>query len=213
MGRLEFLSKFNKREGSNNSREDGKNFICAGEKTKGWKFSWIIINGEAEITAGRIENFLKINKQLYPSIWDLRVANCLRGVVASLFCLLKLNGTLRSNIICTLKIGQTLFTKFTPPPSTSFIFFTKFTYFFMFQTFILTFLELLWFPNPPVDKAFYQATYFGKIRSLLRPHQTSGSSTQNLHWKLEQQTTYAGTLLVDLETTYFLGIKLFCFSR
>ena len=83
----------------------------------------------------------------------------------------------------------------------------------MLQTFILTFLELLWFPNPPVDKVFYQATYFGKIRSLLRPHQTSGSSTQNLHWKLEQQTTYAGTLLVDLETTYFLGIKLFLFFK
>ena len=68
MGRLEFLSKFNKREGSNNSREDGKNFICAGEKTKGWKFSCIIINMEAEITAGRIENFLKIDKLVYPSI-------------------------------------------------------------------------------------------------------------------------------------------------
>ena len=34
MGRLEFLSKFNKREGSNNSEEDGKFFICIGEKTK-----------------------------------------------------------------------------------------------------------------------------------------------------------------------------------
>ena len=33
--RLEFLSKL----GSNNSGEDGKNFICVGEKQGGWKFS------------------------------------------------------------------------------------------------------------------------------------------------------------------------------
>ena len=46
-------------------------------------------------------------------------------------------------------------------------------------------LELLWFPNPPLDKAFYQATYFGKIRSLLRPHQTSGSSIDFLRGKHE----------------------------
>ena len=45
MGRLEFLSKFNKQVGSNNSREDGKNFICVGEKTK------------------KLEIFLNINKR------------------------------------------------------------------------------------------------------------------------------------------------------
>ena len=43
------------------------------KKQKGWKFSKILINGEAQITAGRIKNFLKINKRVYPSIWDLRV--------------------------------------------------------------------------------------------------------------------------------------------
>ena len=43
------------------------------KKQKGWKFSWILINGEAQITAGRMEHFLKINKRVYPSIWDLRV--------------------------------------------------------------------------------------------------------------------------------------------
>ena len=39
----------------------------------GGKFSWELINGEAQITAGRVENFLKINKRVYPFIWDLRV--------------------------------------------------------------------------------------------------------------------------------------------
>ena len=73
MGRLEFLSKFNKRVGSNNSGEDGKNFICVGEKQKSSKFSWILINGEAQIPVGRMKNFLKINKRVYPSIWELRV--------------------------------------------------------------------------------------------------------------------------------------------
>ena len=43
------------------------------KKQEGWKFSWKLINGEAQITAGRMENFLKINKRVYPSIWDLRV--------------------------------------------------------------------------------------------------------------------------------------------
>ena len=43
------------------------------KKHKGGKFSWILINGETQITAGRMENFLKINKRVYPSIWDLRV--------------------------------------------------------------------------------------------------------------------------------------------
>ena len=70
-----FLSKFNKQVGSNKSGEDGKNFICVGEETKDWKFSRILINGEAQITTGRMENFLKINKRVYPSIWDLRVSN------------------------------------------------------------------------------------------------------------------------------------------
>ena len=32
-----------------------------------------INKGEAQITAGKVENFLKINKRVYPSIWDLRV--------------------------------------------------------------------------------------------------------------------------------------------
>ena len=49
-----FLSKFNKQVGSNKSGEDGKNFICVGEETKDWKCSWILINGEAQITAGRM---------------------------------------------------------------------------------------------------------------------------------------------------------------
>ena len=56
-GRQEFFFKFDKRVGSNNSKEDGRNFICVGEKQKGWKFSWILINGEAQITVGRMENF------------------------------------------------------------------------------------------------------------------------------------------------------------
>ena len=43
------------------------------KKQGGWIFSWKLINGEAQITAGRVENFLKINKRVYPSIWDLRV--------------------------------------------------------------------------------------------------------------------------------------------
>ena len=43
------------------------------KKQGGWKFSWKLINGEAQITAGRMENFLKINKRVYPFIWDLRV--------------------------------------------------------------------------------------------------------------------------------------------
>ena len=33
-GWLEFLSKFDNQVGSNNSREDGKKFICVGEKRK-----------------------------------------------------------------------------------------------------------------------------------------------------------------------------------
>ena len=42
--------------------------------------------------------------------------------------------------------------------------------------------------------------------------------TQNLHWKLGQQTPSVGTRLAYLETTaylnhIFLGINLFCFSR
>ena len=41
---MEFFFKFNKRGGSNNSREGGKFFICVGEKT------------------GRLEIFLKFNK-------------------------------------------------------------------------------------------------------------------------------------------------------
>ena len=48
-------------------------FICVGEKTGRLEIFLKIINGEAQITAGRVENFLKINKQVYPSIWDLRV--------------------------------------------------------------------------------------------------------------------------------------------
>ena len=59
---------FNKRVGSNNSGEDGKNFICVGKKTKRLEIFFNLINGEAQITAGRMENFLKINKQVYPSI-------------------------------------------------------------------------------------------------------------------------------------------------
>ena len=43
------------------------------KKQGGWKFSWKLINGEAQITAGRMENFLKNNKWTNPSIWDLRV--------------------------------------------------------------------------------------------------------------------------------------------
>ena len=43
------------------------------KKQGGRKFSWKSINGEAQITAGRVEKFLKINKRVYPSIWDLRV--------------------------------------------------------------------------------------------------------------------------------------------
>ena len=42
---MEFLSKFNKWIGSNNSGQDGKNLICVGEKSK------------------RQKNFLNINKQ------------------------------------------------------------------------------------------------------------------------------------------------------
>jgi hypothetical protein len=38
------------------------------KKQGGWKFSYKLINGEAQITAGRVENFLKINKREYPSI-------------------------------------------------------------------------------------------------------------------------------------------------
>ena len=40
----------------------------------GWKFSWKLINGDAQKTAGKVENFLNNNKRVYPSIWDLRVA-------------------------------------------------------------------------------------------------------------------------------------------
>ena len=57
-----------------------KKLICVGEK-KGWKLSWILlINGEAQIIAGRMENFLKINKRVYPSIWDLRVSTLSKGI-------------------------------------------------------------------------------------------------------------------------------------
>ena len=71
------MSKFDKQVGSNNSGEDGKNFICVSEKTKGWKFSLILINGEAQIIGGGMENFLKINKQVYPSIRDLRIEDAI----------------------------------------------------------------------------------------------------------------------------------------
>ena len=64
------MSKFNKQVGSNNSGEDGKKFIYVGEKTKRLEiFLNIIINGEAQITVGRMENFLKSNKRVYPSIY------------------------------------------------------------------------------------------------------------------------------------------------
>ena len=49
-----------------------KSFVYV-KKQGGWKFSWKLINGQAQITAGRVENFLKINKRVYSSIWDLRV--------------------------------------------------------------------------------------------------------------------------------------------
>ena len=41
--------------GSNNGQEDGKKLTCVGEKTKRLE----LINGEAQVTAGRMENFLK----------------------------------------------------------------------------------------------------------------------------------------------------------
>ena len=47
--------------------------------------------------------------------------------------------------------------------------------------------------------------------------QTFSCLNQNRHWKLGQQTPSVGTILAYLETTaqiiFFLGIKLFCFSR
>jgi hypothetical protein len=39
-----------------------------GEKTKGLEIFLIIIDREAQITACRMENFLKINNWVYPSI-------------------------------------------------------------------------------------------------------------------------------------------------
>ena len=68
---MEFFFKFNKGLGSNNSGEDGKNFICVGEKAGRLEIFLKIINGETQITAGRMENFLKINKRAYLFIRDL----------------------------------------------------------------------------------------------------------------------------------------------
>ena len=66
------LSKFNKQVGSNNSKEDGKNFICVGEGTKRLEIFLNLINGEVQITAGRMENFVKINKRVYRISFYLR---------------------------------------------------------------------------------------------------------------------------------------------
>ena len=49
------------------------------KKQKGWKFSWILINREAQITAGRMENFLEIDKCVYSSIWDIREVSLVQG--------------------------------------------------------------------------------------------------------------------------------------
>lgn len=43
------------------------------------------------VTAGRMENFLKINKRVYPSIWDLRLVKNINFV----FIFLKLNGVVK----------------------------------------------------------------------------------------------------------------------
>ena len=56
------MSKFDKRVGFNNNGEDGKNFICVGEKTRSLEILLNSTNREAQKTAGRMENFLKINK-------------------------------------------------------------------------------------------------------------------------------------------------------
>ena len=47
--------------------------LALGKKQGGWKFSWKLINRQTQITAGKMENFLKINKQAYSFIRDLRV--------------------------------------------------------------------------------------------------------------------------------------------
>ena len=62
------MSEFNKLIGSNNSGEDGKKFICVGEKRKGWKLSGMLLNGEAQITAGRMEKSPENQKASIPFI-------------------------------------------------------------------------------------------------------------------------------------------------
>ena len=43
------------------------------KKQGGSQFSWKLINGEAQITASRVENFLKINKRVYSSVPNRRI--------------------------------------------------------------------------------------------------------------------------------------------
>ena len=63
---MEFFFKFNKWEGSRNGGGDGFFFsFVKVKKQGGWKFSSKLINGQAQITAGRMEffSFVQVKKQ------------------------------------------------------------------------------------------------------------------------------------------------------